>query len=773
MKNSRLKNPFPSQTFSFKFFRILLLLFLIVPELQGQFVRRFELTESTYIPVDVRTADINDDGLMDILTASSEDDKFAWFQNLGNGSFKQHVLTDQGNNAKSIYEVDLDNDGDLDILTAANSDTKVSWFENLGQNQFGPRQVVAILAGLLRAEPGDMDNDGDMDIVIASYNRLRWLKNQGNGVFGGLNTIRTEWIGTNDFEVFDINNDGFDDVIECTSGSSVKYYENNGTGFSSTTLTSGGYIRTKVADINSDGHMDILAAASGNTFKWFRNNGNGFFDTTLTITNGASGLRDIEFVDFDLDGDQDLVYCTANGQVHQLINDSGSFSIGPFILSHNGRAICADDIAGDIFPEIICARDQSTTEWIERDSVGDYSIKHSLNRNSSPTDAIFFLDLNNDNKVEIISGTNGSAGYSFYGMRYFENLDNLEFGGLESANFQGLSGSNIQWEDMDGDGLLDVFYCKESLSYTNDQLRWQKNLGNGNFGSDSVINFYSKNSKKMRFSDIDKDGDRDLAVMTGHLGEIVWLENDGGLSTPHIIDSNKIGLNFIGFQDLNQDSLEDLVAIRWNQGISKILLYQNLNGTFSNALIIADSLPYVYTVDFSDINNDGYMDIVGAGDGSNNVFWLENDSSGSFFTKHSLTVSLAGQIVKQGVFDVDNDMDDDIIVLSQWDDEVMLFRNNGDGTFQPKEVISNEIDKPQYKPSHFDLDYDGDLDFVIGARLGRIHCFENSFNTRDSILQTICLGDSFLVGNQYFNTPGYYVDSSATQFGGDSVTVFE
>ncbi len=85
---------------------------------------------------------------MDVLSSSTNDDKIAWYENLGGGNFgAQQIITDlyayaaSANGASSVYAADLDGDGDLDVLSASSFDDKIAWYENL--SGFGCTDPIA------------------------------------------------------------------------------------------------------------------------------------------------------------------------------------------------------------------------------------------------------------------------------------------------------------------------------------------------------------------------------------------------------------------------------------------------------------------------------------------------------------------------------------------------------------------------------------------------------------------------------------------------------
>ena len=67
----------------------------------------------------VYAVDVDGDGDMDVLSASSYDDKIAWYENNGSGSFTEHTITTSADEARSVHAADVDGDGDMDVLSAS------------------------------------------------------------------------------------------------------------------------------------------------------------------------------------------------------------------------------------------------------------------------------------------------------------------------------------------------------------------------------------------------------------------------------------------------------------------------------------------------------------------------------------------------------------------------------------------------------------------------------------------------------------------------------
>jgi hypothetical protein len=70
-------------------------------------------------------------GDLDVLSASYNDDKIAWYENDGLQNFSTHIITTSAEGASSVYAADVDGDGDMDVLSASRDDGQITWFENL------------------------------------------------------------------------------------------------------------------------------------------------------------------------------------------------------------------------------------------------------------------------------------------------------------------------------------------------------------------------------------------------------------------------------------------------------------------------------------------------------------------------------------------------------------------------------------------------------------------------------------------------------------------
>lgn len=80
----------------------------------------------------VFVADVDGDTDLDVLSASFWDSKIAWYENVdGLGNFgPERVITTTASDARAVFAADLDGDGDVDVLSASSLDNKIAWYEN-------------------------------------------------------------------------------------------------------------------------------------------------------------------------------------------------------------------------------------------------------------------------------------------------------------------------------------------------------------------------------------------------------------------------------------------------------------------------------------------------------------------------------------------------------------------------------------------------------------------------------------------------------------------
>ena len=93
------------------------------------------------------------------------------------------IIATSADNAYDVLVADLDGDGDLDIVSASSLDNTVAWYENDGASDptWNAVDIATDADGVVGVFLVDLDQDGDIDILSASYNddTIAWYENDG------------------------------------------------------------------------------------------------------------------------------------------------------------------------------------------------------------------------------------------------------------------------------------------------------------------------------------------------------------------------------------------------------------------------------------------------------------------------------------------------------------------------------------------------------------------------------------------------------------------
>lgn len=133
----------------------------------------------------VYAADLDNDGDMDVMAALFVADDIVWYENTdGLGTFgSEQLITSNANEASSVHAADLDGDGDLDVISASRDDSKVAYYINTdGLGAFGSQQIITTnRPGANSVFAADINGDNKMDVLSANrYNAsIDWYENTG------------------------------------------------------------------------------------------------------------------------------------------------------------------------------------------------------------------------------------------------------------------------------------------------------------------------------------------------------------------------------------------------------------------------------------------------------------------------------------------------------------------------------------------------------------------------------------------------------------------
>ena len=135
--------------------------------------------------VSVVAADVDGDGDPDILGAASVAGDLTWWENStgSGGAWTQHPVDPDVPMPLGIAAADLDRDGDVDLLNASSGDGAITWWENAAGDgsAWSKHSAAKDFAGASAAAAADVDGDGDLDLVGAAQEakEIAWWANRG------------------------------------------------------------------------------------------------------------------------------------------------------------------------------------------------------------------------------------------------------------------------------------------------------------------------------------------------------------------------------------------------------------------------------------------------------------------------------------------------------------------------------------------------------------------------------------------------------------------
>jgi hypothetical protein len=349
---------------------------------------------------------------------------------------------------------------------------------------------------------------------------------------------------------------------------------------------------------------------------------------------------------------------------------------------------------------------------------------------NSSTVAVSDYDSDGDIDLYIASYEPSSKSYKHYLLnnemgRYSDVSEKF---GLKHSGKE----SSAKFIDYDNDGYPDLYIVKENgdLLYLN--------AGKGLFKDvTTTAKIGSKTGgNKALFFDLDHDGDLDLFETGLNSNQVFRNNGDGtflkldektGLSTTTGNSTDAV------FGDFDDDGDIDLVVANEKTGT---ILYSNQRQGIFKDLTEKSGLKNISgsrTATVGDYNNDGFLDLFITYTSDDVGVLYRNQGNGIFEpVKNSNKMFAAIQNTKVNdtkFFDFDNDGYLDMVIASEPTDKtkrgVYLYHNDGKGTFKDVSDLLGEAPNSASQIALFDYNDDGDMDLLIARSNGGVSLLRN------------------------------------------------
>lgn len=254
-------------------------------------------------PRSVLAADFDEDGVMDILTANRAGDDLTLALGSGDGTFHGLSSVPVGGHPDNIVRADFDGDGKSDLAVATDSGAKL--LIATAPTRFQKARVILAPPSFYRLAVVDVDEDGRLDLAgVCNYMQPAGvLRNRGGGTFGPIETLPVQSGGWVDSA--DLDGDGMPEIVMSDSATkSAAVFHNRGDG----TFDPAAHLYGpdpgfdgRLADLDGDGRPDLING------RLYHGDAAGGFDvnTPVSIPSGGT-VGGYAVGDFNGDGRRDI-----------------------------------------------------------------------------------------------------------------------------------------------------------------------------------------------------------------------------------------------------------------------------------------------------------------------------------------------------------------------------------------------------------------------------------------------------------------------------------
>jgi hypothetical protein len=303
---------------------------------------RFTIDRSFIHVMSVDVADIDGDQYLDIVATSWKLHEVAWWKNSGSPtlSWSKNLIVTGYTNAHDAQCADVNADGRVDVVAASSTpgSIKICYNTGIASSRWNIASVTETFAGVKSLCIVDLDGDGDKDIVATAdqANGIAWWENKsGNPVTWKKRGIVSGFVSAAGLDVVDINQDGKYDILASSwKTGTVTYWTGNQLQadlWTPSTFSAqvGIAAKPQARDMDGDGDLDIVVVGvSPGELVLFEHTKSAW--NRIDLAGNLSGGSALTIVDLDQDGDLDIVAGAAfSGMLFWWENRSPKTDLAP------------------------------------------------------------------------------------------------------------------------------------------------------------------------------------------------------------------------------------------------------------------------------------------------------------------------------------------------------------------------------------------------------------------------------------------------------------